>query len=209
MTARGLVNASVSDNERSSSGVYAGDRRNVGDLDRGLALPFTADDLATVLATCHLPRRRGRGVEFERVAAARGRLVAVIAGLLFMGGMQQSEVSSLRWTDVEDAGDDDGILVTVHRSKTNQVGETSDVRYLKNGPARAVPALRAAAGLERRGTAQLRTGRFGDRARQPRGVDYRPDARRKPENLKGGRPLLRRCDRHAPRRGALPLVGVN
>ena len=33
---------------------------------------------------------------------------------------------------------------TVRRSKTNQVGETSDVRYLKNGAARAIRALRAA-----------------------------------------------------------------
>ena len=56
---------------------------------------------------------------------------------------RRSEVSALRWADVEDAGDGDGILVTVRRSKTNQVGETSDVRYLKNGAARAVRALRA------------------------------------------------------------------
>ena len=57
---------------------------------------------------------------------------------------RRSEVSALRWADVEDAGDGDGILVTVRRSKTNQVGETSDVRYLKNGAARAVRALRTA-----------------------------------------------------------------
>ena len=69
----------------------------------------------------------------------------MIAGLLFMGGLRRSEVSALRWANVADAGDADGILVTVRRSKTNQVGETSDVRYLKNGPARAVRALRAAA----------------------------------------------------------------
>ena len=68
----------------------------------------------------------------------------MIAGLLFMGGLRRSEVSALRWADVEDAGDADGILVTVRRSKTNQAGETNDVRYLKNGPARAVRALRAA-----------------------------------------------------------------
>ena len=79
------------------------------------------------------------------MAAARGQLDAVIAGLLFMGGLRRSEVSALRLADVEDAGAGDGILVTVRRSKTNQEGETSDVRYLKNGPARAVRALRAAA----------------------------------------------------------------
>ena len=84
---------------------------------------------------------RGRGVESDQVAAARGRLDAVLAGLLFMGGLRRSEVSARRWADVEDAGDADGILVTVRRSKTNQMGKTSDVRYLKNGPARAVRAL--------------------------------------------------------------------
>ena len=45
-----------------------------------------------------LPRRRGRGVESDQVAAARGRLDAVIAGLLFMGGLRRSEVSALRRT---------------------------------------------------------------------------------------------------------------
>ena len=76
---------------------------------------------------------RGRGVESDQVAAARGRLDAVIAGLLFMGGRRRSEVSALRWADVADAGDAgdaDGILVTLRRSKTNQAGETNDVRYL-------------------------------------------------------------------------------
>ena len=87
---------------------------------------------------------RGRGVESDQVAATRGRLDAVIAGLLFKGGRRRSEVTALRWADVADAGDVDGILVTVRRSKTNQVGETNDVRYLKNGAARAVRALRAA-----------------------------------------------------------------
>ena len=123
----------------------AGYRRTAGGRGRGQARPFTAEDLAAVLATCHLPRRRGRGIESDQAAVARGRLDAVIAGLLFRGGLRRSEVSALRWADVEDAGDGDGILVTVRRSKTNQAGETNDVRYLKNGPARAVHALPAAA----------------------------------------------------------------
>ena len=82
------------------------------------------------------------------MADARGRLDAVIAGLLFMGGRRRSEVSALRWADVADVGDADGILVTVRRSKTNQAGETSDVRYLKDGAARAVRTLRSATSLE-------------------------------------------------------------
>ena len=94
-------------------------------------------------------RGRGQARPFSaaggQMAAARGRLDALIAGLLFMGGLRRSEVSALRWADVADAGDADGILVTVRRSKTNQAGETNDVRYLKNGAARAIRALRAAA----------------------------------------------------------------
>ena len=91
---------------------------------------------------------RGRGVESDPVAAARGRLDAVIAGLLFMAGMRRSEVAALRWADVVDAGDADGILVTVRRSKTNQAGETNDVRFAKDGVARAVRTLRAATSPE-------------------------------------------------------------
>ena len=51
--------------------------------------------------------------------------------------MRRSEVSALRWADVAAAGDGDGILVTVRRSKTNQEGEMNDVRYLKDGAAPA------------------------------------------------------------------------
>ena len=57
---------------------------------------------------------------------------------------------------LHDAGDADGILVSVRRSKTHQAGETSAVRSLKNGPARAgrpgpsrSAAGRRAAGLPR------------------------------------------------------------
>ena len=47
--------------------------------------------------------------------------------VLFTAGMRRSEVSALRWADVADATDGDGILVTVRRSKTNQEGEVNDV----------------------------------------------------------------------------------
>ena len=53
----------------------------------------------------HQPRRRGRGRETEEVARERGRLDAVIAGLLFMAGMRRSEVSALRWADIDGAAD--------------------------------------------------------------------------------------------------------
>ena len=99
--------------------VLAGYQRTASDRGRGQARPFGVSDLAAVLATCRRPRRRGRGVESDHVALERGRLDAVIAGLLFMAGMRCSEVSA-RWTDVVDSTDGDGMLVTVRRSKTTR-----------------------------------------------------------------------------------------
>ena len=87
--------------------VLAGYRRTASDRGRGQARPFGVSDLAAVLATCRRPRRRGRGGESEEVALERGRLDAVIAGLLFMAGMRRSEVSALRWSDVVDSTDGD------------------------------------------------------------------------------------------------------
>ena len=69
--------------------VLAGYRRTAVKRGRGQARPFGAADLAAVLATCQRRRRRGRGVESEEVALERGRLDAVIAGLLFMAGMRR------------------------------------------------------------------------------------------------------------------------
>ena len=123
--------------------VLAGYRRTASDRGRGPTRPFGAADLAAVLATCHQPRRRGRGLESDPVALERGRLDAVIAGLLFMAGLRRSEVSALRWSDVADSTDGDGLLVTVRRSKTNQEGETKDVRFVKDGVARALQTLQA------------------------------------------------------------------
>ena len=114
---------------------------------RGQVRPFGAADLAAVLATCHQPRRRGRGRESDEVTAERGRLDAVIAGFLFMGrdAAQRGEravagpTSTMRPMAT-------GWLVTVRRGKTNQEGETKDVRFVKSGVARALRTLRAAAG---------------------------------------------------------------
>ena len=125
--------------------VLAGYRRTAAGRGRGPSAPFTAADLAAVLATCQRPRRRGRGVESGAVAAERGRLDAVIAGLLFMAGMRRSEVAALCWADVAEAPDADGLLVTVRRSKTNQAAEAGDVRFVKDPVARALRTLRAAA----------------------------------------------------------------
>ena len=157
--------------------VLADYRRTASDRGRGQARPFGASDLAAVLATCHRRRGRGRGVESEEVAFERGRLDAVIAGLLFMAGMRRSEVSALRWADVVDSTDGDGMLVTVRRSKTNPEGEVNDVRFVKDGVARALRTLRAATNPE------------------PGRVDHRRDARRQLENQPHGGALLCRRNR--------------
>ena len=124
--------------------VLGGYRRTAADRGRGQAAPLRADGLAAILATAERPRTDGRGVESHTTARRRGRTDAVIAGLLFMGGLRRSEVAAVRWADVTDATDGDGVLVTVRTSKTNQEGDTADVRYLKNGAARAVRTIRAA-----------------------------------------------------------------
>ena len=125
--------------------VLGGYRRTAADRGRGQAAPLRADGLAAILATADRPRTDGRGVESPTTAHRRGRLDAVIASLLFMGGLRRSEVSALEWRDVSDARDGDGVLLTVRTSKTNQEGDAADVRYLKNGAANAIRTLRAAA----------------------------------------------------------------
>ena len=124
--------------------VLGGYRRTAADRGRGQAAPLRADGLAAILATAARPRTDGRGVESHTTAHRRGRLDAVIASLLFMGGLRRSEVAAVRWADVTDARDGDGVLLTVRTSKTNHEGDAADVRYLKNGAAKAIRTLRAA-----------------------------------------------------------------
>ena len=125
--------------------MLGGFRRTAADRGRGQAAPLRADGLAAILATAARPRTDGRGVESHTTAHRRGRLDAVIASLLFMGGLRRSEVSALEWRDVSDARDGDGVLLTVRTSKTNQEGDAADVRYLKNGGAKGADRLRGVA----------------------------------------------------------------
>ena len=112
---------------------------------RGQAQALTADGLAAIIATACIPRRTGRGLEADEQAEQRGAIDKAIAGLLFQGGLRRSEASALRWGDVRKGADGKGLLVTVRRSKTNQEGTDADIRYLKNGAAAAVWAIRPAA----------------------------------------------------------------
>ena len=123
--------------------VLGGYRRVASARGRGQAAPLSADGLAAILATAERPRTDDRGVESTATARRRGRTDAVIAGLLFMGGLRRAEVSALEWRDVSDTSDGDGVLIAVRQSKTNQEGDTADVRFLKNGAAAAIRTLRA------------------------------------------------------------------
>ncbi len=203
--------------------VLGGYRRTAADRGRGQAAPLRADGLAAILATAERPRTAGRDVESHTTAHRRGRLDAVIASLLFMGGLRRSEVAAVRWADVTDARDGDGVLLTVRTSKTNQEGDAADVRYLKNGAAKAIRTLRAdrpdaaptdrviglcplqiqrrftaaarAAGIEARVTAH--SGRVGlaSELTAARRVHHGSHAGRQLENRPHGRALLGRRDR--------------
>ena len=145
----------------------------------------------------------------------------MIAGLLFMAGMRRSEVSALRWTDVVESIDGDGMLVTAGARRIRRA-RLNDVRFVKDGVARALRTLRAATspelgdrvvplsaqmvgfavhgnggGRRRREPSDcaLRAGRAGVGAHEPGRVDHRRDARRELEDPKDGRTLQRRRDR--------------
>ena len=125
--------------------VLAGFRRVGKDRGRGQARPMTADDLAAIIATAHRPRPRGRrGMESAATAAKRGAVDAAIAGLLFQAGLRRSEAAALEWRDVEPGAVTGTLRITVRAGKTNQAGETRDVRLVKNGAARALDGIRPA-----------------------------------------------------------------
>ena len=114
---------------------------------RGLARGLTADECATVLATCLRPRRTGRGLERPKTAERRGLVDGAIVSLLFHGALRRSEVASLHWADV-DFRDGNDVVVTVRRSKTDPTGGRADVRRLVGSCAAAVRSLHAAVSPE-------------------------------------------------------------
>ena len=129
------------------------------------------------------------------------------------GGVEsdQVEVSALRWSDLAEADAGDGMFVAVRRSKTNPAGETRDVRFVKDGVARAIRALRTATnpGPGDRVvplSPQMVWLRFAAAAKAA-GLDRRRDARRQLEDLENGGTLLRLGHRGTRCRGALPVSG--
>ena len=75
-----------------------------GQAPEGFRRSAAAEECAAVLATCHRPRPRGRGVESDQVALERGRVDAVIpvntaAGLTWDGtaGLTWDGTAGLTW----------------------------------------------------------------------------------------------------------------
>ena len=99
--------------------------------------------MAAILATATFPRQSKAGVESDASAARRGALDRAIAAVLFQGALRRSEAAALTWGDIEPTSTPPGaLLIHVRRSKTNQEGHDADVRYLKNGCAGALAAIR-------------------------------------------------------------------
>ena len=112
------------------------------------APPLTADGLAAIFATAHLPRPRargGKGLETPAVAARRAavdRANRAIAALLFQGALRRSEVAALTWADVQPGTAEGTCLVRVRAGKTNQDDRCADVRLIKGSCAGAIESLR-------------------------------------------------------------------
>ena len=108
------------------------------------AAALTYDDAIRLMATAERPQPAGRGVESAEHAAERARLDAAIVALLFCAGLRRSEVSALRWADVEPTAVAGQVRVRVRTSKTNPTADREDYRLTVNGFAAALDALRSA-----------------------------------------------------------------
>ena len=105
-------------------------RRDHADRGRGRARALTADQVAEIVATA---RKDGRMID------------AAIAGVLFQAALRRSEAAALEWRDIEPATDLPGAFrIRVRAKKTDQAGEETDIRIVKNAVADALAAIRPA-----------------------------------------------------------------
>ena len=122
------------------------------------AAPLTAEGLAAIRATAHLPRRgKGGSLETWGFARRRGLVDVAIASVIRDGLLRVSEAAALTWADIAPAADGTGVA-TIRRSKTDAEGQGQAV-YL--GPA-AMSALAAIRSDDVDGAASV----FGLSARQ-------------------------------------------
>ncbi len=112
---------------------------------RGQSDPLTVEDVAMMMARACDPRPTGRGGKYREnmeKATARGLTDQAMIGLLFQAGLRVSELIALQWQDIRESKDIPGaLLIRVRTSKTNQIGDETDIRLIKNGCADAVKAI--------------------------------------------------------------------
>ena len=102
-------------------------RRDHAGRGRGRARAITAEQVAQIIA---IARKEGRTKD------------AAIAGVLFQAALRRSEAAALEWRDIEPAADIPGaMLIRVRSKKTDQNGEETDIRLVKNGAADALAAI--------------------------------------------------------------------
>lgn len=116
--------------------VVKGIKRAKGSAPRQ-ARPVRVADLRRLVAVCP-----------DNLRGSRDRALLVLG---FAAALRRSELVALDWTDLEET--DEGLRVTVRRSKTDQAGEGAVVGVPYGGdpatcPVRAVRAWREASGLE-------------------------------------------------------------
>ncbi len=122
-------------------------RREHSSRGRGQSDPLTAEDVTRIMACACAPRPVGRGGKYRESAekaTARGRIDKAMIGLLFQAGLRVSELLALQWRDIQESMDMPGaLLIRVRASKTNQAGDETDIRLIKNECASAVKAISA------------------------------------------------------------------
>ena len=107
------------------------------------AAPLTAEGLAAIRATTHLPRRgRGGSLETAGFARHRGQVDVAIASVIRDGLLRVSEAAALAWADLSPAPDGSGVAA-IRRSKTDVEAQGQAV-YLGRAAMAALAALRPA-----------------------------------------------------------------
>ena len=107
------------------------------------AAPLTAEGLAAIRATAHLPRRgRGGSLETAGFARQRGLVDLAIASVIRDGLLRVSEAAALAWADLSPAPDGSGVAA-IRRSKTDVEAQGQAV-YLGRAAMAALAALRPA-----------------------------------------------------------------
>lgn len=108
---------------------------------------LTAEAMAAIRATAHLPRTGPTGRRESKEAAGRRAVVDVaLAATVRDALLRRSEAAALRWADIEFRSDGSG-RVTVRRSKTDQEA-VGAVQYVGPSAATALRALRRLQGSD-------------------------------------------------------------